>query len=106
MVYRKISVELVVFADEAEAVVAKLNSAIDRLEEAHTIFGGDVESGRGREERHAQEIGADAHAGGRRCCAGCRQAGRPKDFRRVQEGPLRFDRPPVWNFMQTSPRIG
>ena len=44
MVYRKISVELVVFADEAEAIVAKLNSAIDRLEEAHTIFGGDVES--------------------------------------------------------------
>lgn len=44
MVYRKISVELVVFADEADAVVAKLNSAIDRLEEAHTIFGGDVES--------------------------------------------------------------
>ena len=44
MVYRKISVELVVFADEADAVVAKLNSVIDRLEEAHTIFGGDVES--------------------------------------------------------------
>lgn len=43
MVYRKISVELVVFADEADSVVAELNSAIDRLEKAHTIFGGDIE---------------------------------------------------------------
>lgn len=43
MVYRKINVELVVFADEADSVVAELNSAIDRLEKAHTIFGGDIE---------------------------------------------------------------
>ena len=43
MVYRKINVELVVFADEADAVVAELNSAIDRLEETHTIFGGGIE---------------------------------------------------------------
>ena len=44
MEYRKINVELVVFAEEADAVVAQLNSAIDRLEEAHTIFGGDIET--------------------------------------------------------------
>jgi hypothetical protein len=44
MDYRKINLELVVFADEADAVVAKLNSALDRLEEAHTIFGGDIET--------------------------------------------------------------
>jgi hypothetical protein len=44
MDYRKINVELVVFADEADAVVAELNAAIDRLEEAHTIFGGDIET--------------------------------------------------------------
>ena len=44
MEYRKISVELVVFADEADAVVAELNAAMDRLEEAHDIFGGDIES--------------------------------------------------------------
>jgi hypothetical protein len=43
MVYRKINVELVVFADEADSVVAELNSAIDRLEETHTIFGGGIE---------------------------------------------------------------
>jgi len=44
MDYRKINVELVVFADEADAVVAELNTAIDRLEDAHTIFGGDIET--------------------------------------------------------------
>lgn len=43
MLYRKINLELVVFADEADAVVAELNAAIDRLEETHTIFGGDME---------------------------------------------------------------
>lgn len=43
MAYRKINVELIVFADESEAVVAELNSAIDRLEDAHTIFGGGIE---------------------------------------------------------------
>ena len=43
MIYRKINLELVVFADEADSVVAGLNSAIDQLEEAHTIFGGDIE---------------------------------------------------------------
>lgn len=44
MNYRRINVELVVFAEEADAVVAKLNSALDRLEEEHTIFGGDIET--------------------------------------------------------------
>jgi hypothetical protein len=43
MAYRKINVELVVFADEVDSVVAELNSAIDRLEDAHTIFGGEIE---------------------------------------------------------------
>ena len=44
MEYRKINVELVVFAEEADSVVAELNSAIDRLEDAHTIFGGGIET--------------------------------------------------------------
>ena len=43
MTYRKINLELVVFADEADSVVAELNSAIDRLEDVHTIFGGGIE---------------------------------------------------------------
>ena len=44
MDYQKINVEIVVFADEADAVVAELNSAIDHLEDAHTIYGGDIEA--------------------------------------------------------------
>jgi hypothetical protein len=45
MIYRKINVELAVFAEEADSVAAELSSAIDRLEEAHTIFGGGIEIG-------------------------------------------------------------
>jgi len=44
MLYKKINVELVVLADEAEAVVAELNAAVDRLEEKHTLFGGGIET--------------------------------------------------------------
>lgn len=44
LTYKKINVELIVIADEADAVVAGLNSAIDRLEEEHMIFGGDIET--------------------------------------------------------------
>lgn len=43
MRYRKLNIELVVFEDEADSVVAELNAAIDRVEEAHEIFGGDIE---------------------------------------------------------------
>jgi hypothetical protein len=44
MLYKKINVEVIVVADEAEAVVAELNAALDRLEETHTLFGGAIES--------------------------------------------------------------
>ncbi len=44
MLYKKIQVELIVVADEAGAVVAGLNAALDRLEESHTIFGGGIET--------------------------------------------------------------
>ena len=44
MLYKKINVELIVVADEAEAVVAELNAALDRLEERHTLFGGGMET--------------------------------------------------------------
>ncbi len=44
MLYKKINVELIVVADEAEAVVADLNTALDRLEEKHTLFGGEIET--------------------------------------------------------------
>jgi hypothetical protein len=44
MRYKRINIELVVVADEAEAVVAELNGALDGLEERHTLFGGDIET--------------------------------------------------------------
>ena len=44
MLYKKINVELIVIADEADAVVAELNVALDRLEERHTLFGGEIEA--------------------------------------------------------------
>jgi hypothetical protein len=44
MLYKKINVELIVVSDEAEAVVAGLNEALDRLEEKHTLFGGVIET--------------------------------------------------------------
>jgi hypothetical protein len=44
MLYKKINVELIVVADEADAVVADLNTALDRLEQKHTLFGGDIET--------------------------------------------------------------
>ena len=44
MKYQKIDLELVVFSEESNAVVAELNSAIDRLEETHTIFGGGIDT--------------------------------------------------------------
>jgi hypothetical protein len=44
MLYEKINLELIVIADEAEAVVAELNASLDRLEERHTLFGGGIET--------------------------------------------------------------
>ena len=44
MLYKKINVELIVVADEADAVVAELNAALDLMEERHTLFGGGVET--------------------------------------------------------------
>jgi hypothetical protein len=44
VLYKKINVELMVVADEADAVVAELNATLDRLEERHTIFGGGIET--------------------------------------------------------------
>jgi hypothetical protein len=44
MLYQKINVELIVVADEAEAVIGELNGALDLLEEKHTVFGGGIET--------------------------------------------------------------
>ncbi|MGC2399567.1 MAG: hypothetical protein WA510_07285 [Acidobacteriaceae bacterium] len=44
MLYKKINIELMVPADEAEGVVAGLNAALDQLEEKYTLFGGGIET--------------------------------------------------------------
>lgn len=44
MAYQKINIELIVFSNEADAVVSELNSAIDWIEESHAIFGGEIET--------------------------------------------------------------
>jgi hypothetical protein len=44
MAYRQINIELIVFADDTDAVVEELKAGLDRLEERHTIFGGGIES--------------------------------------------------------------
>jgi hypothetical protein len=44
MLYKKINLELIVVADEADAVVVELSAALDRLEEKHTLFGGGIET--------------------------------------------------------------
>lgn len=43
MKYQRINIELIVFSEEADTVIADLNEAIDRLEDSHTIFGGGME---------------------------------------------------------------
>jgi hypothetical protein len=44
MQYKKINLELVVVADEADEVVADLNAALDQMEERHTLFGGGIDA--------------------------------------------------------------
>ena len=44
VLYKRINVELIVIADEAEAVAAELEATLDRLEENHTLFGGGIET--------------------------------------------------------------
>jgi hypothetical protein len=44
MLYKKINLELIVVADEADAVVAQLNTALDQMEEKHILFGGGIET--------------------------------------------------------------
>jgi hypothetical protein len=68
MTYKKINLELLVVAEEAETVIAKLNAALDCLEETHMIFGGGIECVRVEEpgawrkvaRMHAQAAGETA----------------------------------------------
>ena len=44
MLYKKINLELIVPADEADAVIVELGTALDRMEERFTLFGGGTET--------------------------------------------------------------
>lgn len=44
VLYKKINMELIVLADEADAIIGELNAAVDRLDERHTTFGGGIET--------------------------------------------------------------
>lgn len=44
MKYQKLTVEVIVFPEGSDTVMAALNSAIDRIGETHTIFGGEIET--------------------------------------------------------------
>jgi hypothetical protein len=44
MLYKKINVELIVEANEAEVVVAELSASLDRLGEMYSLFGGQIET--------------------------------------------------------------
>jgi len=44
MLYKKINLELIVPADEADAVIGELGGALDRMEERYTLFGGGTET--------------------------------------------------------------
>ena len=44
MLYKKINLELIVPADQADAVIAELGVALDRMEERYTLFGGGTET--------------------------------------------------------------
>lgn len=60
MRYKKINVELIVLADEADAVIADLDTALDQMEEKHMLFGGGIESV-AVEHRSARKKSALAH---------------------------------------------
>ena len=60
MLYKKINVELMVVADEADAVVAKRDAALDLMEERHTLFGGGLEIRLSSTQEH-QKRSALAH---------------------------------------------
>ena len=44
MIYKKIDLELIVEAQDCEAVITELNATLDRLEEGRTIYGGRIET--------------------------------------------------------------
>jgi hypothetical protein len=44
MFYKKINLELIVPAGEADAVIGELGAALDQIEDRYTLFGGGIET--------------------------------------------------------------
>jgi hypothetical protein len=61
MLYKKINIDLIVPADEAEAVVAGLNASLDVLEEKHTLFGGRSKPLTSSTEEHGKDRRSRIH---------------------------------------------
>ena len=61
MLYKKINIELIVVADQAETVIAELNNVLYELEERHTLFGGAIETVAFEHTGKIEEIGTRAH---------------------------------------------
>jgi hypothetical protein len=70
MRYKKINLELIVPADEAQEVVAALNSTLNQLDETHSLFGGEIETvafehrGRGKKSALAHTMAAGESVAG------------------------------------------
>ena len=60
MAYRKITVEIVVNEDDAEAILQAVNDAMDRIEERNTVYSTDIWDSATREPENAAEIAAPA----------------------------------------------
>ena len=44
MLYKRVKLDVIVVADEAEAVVTELNATLNRLDEKYSLFGGEIET--------------------------------------------------------------
>ena len=73
MLYNKINFDLIVVADEVDAVAVELNAALNRFEVKHTLFGSEIETL------------AFEHSGARKRSAPCTYNRRRRDGRRCYE---------------------
>jgi hypothetical protein len=76
MIYKKINLELIAVAEEAESVIAALNATLDRLEESHMIFGGGIDCVPvEQQETRKKSAFTHAHAAGESAMGALRTAG-------------------------------
>jgi hypothetical protein len=76
MIYKRINLELIAVAEEAESVIAELNATLDRLEETRMIFGGGIDCVPVEQhETRAKSALMHAHAAGGSAMGALRAAG-------------------------------